>query len=109
MNIHPAKTVLNSASKSPLHSGRIIYDNLKKTIAYTLTHTLPEIWPIFLNLALSFPLGKQGPLSTLGFSLLHLYSLASRPREGLTGRLIDSESGFSHALLRSGWPPHSHN
>ncbi len=30
---------------------------LKKTIAYTLTHALPELFPIFLNLALSFPLG----------------------------------------------------
>lgn len=38
--------------------GRIIFDNLKKTIAYTLTHTLPEIWPIFMNLALGFPLGE---------------------------------------------------
>ena len=34
-------------------------DNLKKTIAYTLTHSLPEVWPIFLNLALSFPLGED--------------------------------------------------
>lgn len=33
-------------------------DNLKKTIAYTLAHAVPEVWPLFLNLVLNFPLGK---------------------------------------------------
>ena len=43
-----------------VEEGRVIYDNLKKTITYTLTHALPELFPIFLNLALSFPLGGWG-------------------------------------------------
>lgn len=31
--------------------GRVLFDNLKKTIAYTLTHLLPELVPILLYLA----------------------------------------------------------
>lgn len=37
-------------------------DNLKKTIAYTLTHAAPEVVPLFLNLVLNMPLGEPpGP------------------------------------------------
>ncbi len=39
-----------------------MFDNLKKSIAYTLTHLLPELWPIFLNLALGFPSALGGIL-----------------------------------------------
>jgi hypothetical protein len=35
-----------------------LQDNLKKTIAYTLAHAVPEVWPLFLNLVLNFPLGE---------------------------------------------------
>jgi sodium/potassium-transporting ATPase subunit alpha len=41
-----------------IEEGRVIYDNLKKTIAYTLAHAVPEVWPLFLNLVLNFPLGE---------------------------------------------------
>ena len=33
-------------------------DNLKKTIAYSLAHAVPEVWPLFLALVLNFPLGE---------------------------------------------------
>ncbi len=33
-----------------IESGRLLFDNLKKTIAYTLTHVLPEVFPIVINL-----------------------------------------------------------
>ena len=36
-----------------IQEGRLLYDNLKKTIAYTLTHMLPEVFPIMLNLLFS--------------------------------------------------------
>lgn len=42
-----------------IEEGRVIYDNLKKTIAYTLAHAVPEVLPLFLNLVLNFPLGEQ--------------------------------------------------
>ncbi|KAJ0404408.1 hypothetical protein P43SY_007661 [Pythium insidiosum] len=37
--------------------GRVIYDNLKKTIAYTLTHLLPEVASAAVNLTLGMPAG----------------------------------------------------
>ena len=47
-----------------IEEGRVIYDNLKKTIAYTLAHAAPEVLPLFLNLVLNFPLGKCGGCHT---------------------------------------------
>lgn len=44
--------------------GRVLFDNLKKTIAYTLSHLWPEIVPVLLNLILGLPLGL-GPLLVL--------------------------------------------
>ena len=35
--------------------GRLVFDNLKKTIAYTLTHLVPEVVPILCYLAFSLP------------------------------------------------------
>lgn len=40
-----------------IEQGRVIFDNLKKTIAYTLTHLWPEILPVAINLALGMPSG----------------------------------------------------
>uniref|UniRef100_A0A914VBV7 Uncharacterized protein n=1 Tax=Plectus sambesii TaxID=2011161 RepID=A0A914VBV7_9BILA len=37
-----------------IEEGRLLYDNLKKTIAYTITHLVPEIVPVILNFALGF-------------------------------------------------------
>jgi sodium/potassium-transporting ATPase subunit alpha len=45
-----------------IEEGRVIFDNLKKTIAYTLAHAVPEVWPLFLNLVLNFPLGELLPV-----------------------------------------------
>jgi sodium/potassium-transporting ATPase subunit alpha len=33
-----------------IEAGRLLFDNLKKTVAYTVTHILPEIFPFILNL-----------------------------------------------------------
>uniref|UniRef100_K3WV12 Cation-transporting P-type ATPase N-terminal domain-containing protein n=1 Tax=Globisporangium ultimum (strain ATCC 200006 / CBS 805.95 / DAOM BR144) TaxID=431595 RepID=K3WV12_GLOUD len=38
-----------------IEQGRTIYDNLKKTIAYTLTHLWPEVALVALNLAFGMP------------------------------------------------------
>ena len=42
-------------------SGRLIFDNLKKSIAYTLTSNIPEISPFLMFIILSIPL----PLGTV--------------------------------------------
>jgi sodium/potassium-transporting ATPase subunit alpha len=52
-----------------IKEGRIIFDNMRKTIAYTLTHLLPELIPVLLNLAVSLPLGL-GSLLILCIDLL---------------------------------------
>lgn len=45
----------------PSSPGRLIFDNLKKSIAYTLTSNIPEITPFLLFIILSIPL----PLGTI--------------------------------------------
>eukprot|EP00698_Gefionella_okellyi_P017925 TRINITY_DN5321_c0_g1_i14.p1 TRINITY_DN5321_c0_g1~~TRINITY_DN5321_c0_g1_i14.p1 ORF type:complete len:1000 (-),score=268.16 TRINITY_DN5321_c0_g1_i14:578-3577(-) len=52
-----------------IQQGRLIFDNLIKTIAYTLTHLLPEIAPALINLSFGFPLGLT-PLQVLSVDLL---------------------------------------
>jgi sodium/potassium-transporting ATPase subunit alpha len=49
--------------------GRVIWDNLKKTIAYTLSHLFPEILPILLLLAFGLPPGLSS-LQILTIDLL---------------------------------------
>ena len=46
---------------SSLAAGRLIFDNLKKSIAYTLTSNIPEISPFLLFIIASVPL----PLGTV--------------------------------------------
>lgn len=40
-----------------IEEGRLLFDNLRKTIAYTLTHLWPEVYTIMLNFFLGFPMG----------------------------------------------------
>ena len=67
-----------------VEEGRLIFDNLKKSIAYTLTSNIPELAPFLLFLILNIPLG----LSTItilaidmGTDLLPAISLAYEPVE----------------------------
>ncbi|TMW69112.1 hypothetical protein Poli38472_001268 [Pythium oligandrum] len=52
-----------------IEQGRVIYDNLKKTIAYTLTHLWPEIAPVAIKLAFGLPPGLTS-LQILSIDLL---------------------------------------
>merc|ERR1712227_972837 len=67
-----------------VEEGRLIFDNLKKSIAYTLTSNIPEISPFLLFILFSVPL----PLGTvtilcidLGTDLLPAISLAYEQAE----------------------------
>jgi sodium/potassium-transporting ATPase subunit alpha len=51
-----------------VEEGRVIFDNLKKSIAYTLTSNIPEITPFILFIVASVPL----PLGTLTILLIDL-------------------------------------
>jgi sodium/potassium-transporting ATPase subunit alpha len=67
-----------------IEEGRVLFDNLKKSIAYTLAHLLPELLPVFLNLAFAFPLALPG-LVILTIDLITeqgpAVSFASEPAE----------------------------
>lgn len=51
-----------------VEEGRIIFDNLKKSIAYTLSSNIPEILPFLLNQTMGIPL----PLTTVMILLVDL-------------------------------------
>ena len=82
--------------------GRLIFDNLKKSIAYTLTSNIPEISPFLMFILLSIPL----PLGTitilcidLGTDLVPAISLAyekaetdimkRKPRDPVRDKLVN--------------------
>lgn len=52
-----------------IEMGRVIWDNLKKTIAYTLSHLFPEILPVLLLLSFGLPQGLSS-LQILTIDLL---------------------------------------
>ena len=81
--------------------GRTVFDNLAKTCAYTLAHAVPEVFPLFLNLALNAPLGlggllilsvdlvtEQGPAISLAYEPAEDSIMSRPPRSMATDRLI---------------------
>ncbi|KAI1731463.1 e1-E2 ATPase domain-containing protein [Ditylenchus destructor] len=51
-----------------IEEGRLLFDNLRLSIAYTLAHLWPEVCPIILNFVLGMPLGLE-PLQILSIDL----------------------------------------
>ncbi|ULT85996.1 hypothetical protein L5515_005819 [Caenorhabditis briggsae] len=52
-----------------IEEGRLLFDNLRKTIAYTMTHMWPELVPVMLNFFFGFPLGLT-PVQILSIDLI---------------------------------------
>ena len=82
--------------------GPLIFDNLKKSIAYTLTSNIPEISPflMFILLAIPLPLGTVTILCIdLGTDLVPAISLAyekaetdimkRKPRDPIRDKLVN--------------------
>ncbi|KAJ3202682.1 hypothetical protein HDU82_007181 [Entophlyctis luteolus] len=78
-----------ASTVSGIEEGRLIFQNLKKSIQYTITHTMPEVWANLFYIAVPMPL----PLSSililvvdLGFelciALTYAYDVSENP-EGL--------------------------
>jgi len=97
-----------------VEEGRLIFDNLKKSIAYTLSSNIPEITPFLLFILFQIPL----PLSTvlilcvdLGTDLIPAISLAyekaeadimkRKPRNSQTDKLVTAKL-ISFAYLQIG-------
>merc|ERR1712198_253398 len=85
-----------------VEEGRLIFDNLKKSIAYTLTSNIPEITPflVFMFFSVPLPLGTVTILCIdLGTDLLPAISLAyeqaesdimkRNPRNKFTDKLVN--------------------
>uniref|UniRef100_A0AC34QCL7 Cation-transporting P-type ATPase N-terminal domain-containing protein n=1 Tax=Panagrolaimus sp. JU765 TaxID=591449 RepID=A0AC34QCL7_9BILA len=51
-----------------IEEGRLLFDNLRLSLAYTLAHLWPEVCPIILNFTLGMPLGLE-PLQILSIDL----------------------------------------
>jgi sodium/potassium-transporting ATPase subunit alpha len=98
-----------------IREGRTIFENLKKSIAYTVTHAVPEVVPylVFLLFGIPLPLTVMLILSIdLGTDMLPAIALASerperdimqlppRPRSErlVNGRLIFVAYGFKGVL-----------
>ena len=90
-----------------IEEGRTLFDNLKKSIAYTIAHTIPELVPTLLNLWFSLPLGMPGLvlltidlLSEQGPSLSYAYEKAEDsimlrpPRKMGVDRLVSRQIIF---------------
>ncbi len=92
-----------------IEEGRLIFDNLKKSILYTLTHTAPELVPFLVHILIGIPL----PLSTFNMLCIDLFSdmfpgislayekaeddiMRCPPRNPYTDKLVSSVL-FSHA------------
>jgi sodium/potassium-transporting ATPase subunit alpha len=84
-----------------IRQGRRIFDNLKKTIAYTLTHLVPEIIPVLAALALGIPAGlssiavlsidlmtELAPAISLAYERAEGDVMARPPRNLRTDRLV---------------------
>jgi sodium/potassium-transporting ATPase subunit alpha len=98
-----------------IEEGRTVFDNLKKTIAYTLAHLWPELLPVLLNLAFSFPLAlnglmiltidlltEQGPAISLAYEAPESQIMQRPPRNLKTQRLVSGPSLFYSYVLAGG-------
>ena len=73
-----------SAIVMGIEEGRVIFDNLKKSIAYTLSSNIPEISPFLMMILFSFPLSLTTVLILcvdLGTDMIPAISLAYERKE----------------------------
>lgn len=55
-----------------IQEGRLLFDNLRLSIAYTLAHLWPEIFPVVLQFTLGLPLGLSPMQVIYTYSYLEL-------------------------------------
>lgn len=97
-----------------IQGGRVIFDNLQKSIEYTLSHLVPEIGPFLLSVLVGFPLGLSTLLLLcidLGTELAPAISLAYEhpesnimerpPRNTKKERLVTTKS-LAYSYLQIG-------
>lgn len=90
-----------------VREGRVLFDNLKKSITYTLTHMFPEVFPILFNLSIGMPLAlnplllltidlmtELGPAISLAYEDPEKDIMERKPRDAQKDRLTDFSSLF---------------
>ena len=88
---------------SGIEEGRIIFDNIKKTIAYTMAHILPEVISALISLLASIPAGltamqvltidlgtELGPAISLAYERAESDIMERPPRDPKKDRLVSS-------------------
>jgi sodium/potassium-transporting ATPase subunit alpha len=86
-----------------IKQGRTIFDNLTKTVAYTLAHLVPELAPVLLNLAFGLPLGLNSLLILcidLGTEVMPAVSLAYEESEGDVMRRKPRRAGIDKLVTK---------
>ncbi|OLY79178.1 Sodium/potassium-transporting ATPase subunit alpha-2 [Smittium mucronatum] len=77
-----------SSTINGVEEGRLIFANIKKSIRYTVSHSVPEVIPQLLNILVPFPIilgALQIILIDLGFELFNSLSYAWEPVESKEG------------------------
>jgi len=94
--------------------GRTIFDNISKTIAYTITHTSPELIPALIAIALGFPIAlsaimlltidlftELAPAISLAYEPSEADVMSRPPRNAKTDRLASWQL-ISYSFLQAG-------
>jgi sodium/potassium-transporting ATPase subunit alpha len=84
-----------------IEEGRLIFDNIKKTIAYTMAHIFPEVVSAVLNLLAGLPAGltamqvltidlgtEMGPAISLAYEKAESDIMERKPRDPARDRLV---------------------
>jgi magnesium-transporting ATPase (P-type) len=87
-----------------VEEGRLIFDNLKKSIAYTLTSNIPEISPFLMFILLDIPL----PLGTvtilcidLGTDMVNHFEFSdTKIRRRISNYILPTGTGHLSCLRR---------
>lgn len=98
-----------------IEEGRIIFDNIKKTIAYTMAHILPEVVSAALKLLGLLPLGltamqvltidlgtELGPAISLAYEKAESDIMMRKPRDPVKDRLVSSSLLFYSYAVTGG-------
>jgi sodium/potassium-transporting ATPase subunit alpha len=98
-----------------IEEGRIIFDNIKKTIAYTMAHILPEVLSAALKLLGLLPLGltamqvltidlgtEMGPAISLAYEKAESDIMLRKPRDPLKDRLVSPALLFYSYAMAGG-------
>ncbi|ETO18591.1 P-type ATPase [Reticulomyxa filosa] len=84
-----------------IREGRLLFDNIMNTIAYTLTHLLPEVMPTVLNIVFDLPLAmgsvpvlaidcgtELAPAIALAYEKAESDVMLRKPRDSKKDRLV---------------------